>query len=62
MGGLCARKVGADEKQFTLTNSNIINYGEVQNDKPALLLIHGQMSVWEDYALVRSELMKNSLL
>ena len=37
-------KVGAEEKQFTLPNGNIINYGEVQNDKPALLLIHGQIS------------------
>ena len=52
-------KVGAEEKQFALSNGNIINYGEVRNDKPALLLIHGQMSVWEDYALVMPELCKN---
>ena len=52
-------KVGAEEKQFTLTNGNIINYGEVKNDKPALLLSHGQLSVWEDYALVMPELCKN---
>ena len=52
-------KVGAEEKQFTLSNGNIINYGEVPNDKPALLLIHGQMSIWEDYALVMPELRKN---
>ena len=48
-------KVGAEEKQFTLPNGNIINYGEVKNDKPVLLLIHGQMGVWEDYALVSTE-------
>ena len=52
-------KVGAEEKQFTLPNGNIINYGEVKNDKPTLLLIHGQMSVWEDYALVMPELCKD---
>lgn len=47
---------GAEEKQVTLPNGNVINYGEVENDKPALLLIHGQMSIWEDYALVMPKL------
>ena len=28
-------KVGAEEKQFALPNGNVINYGEVKNDKPA---------------------------
>ena len=50
------KKVGAEEKQVTVPNGNVINYGEVENDKPALLLIHGQMSTWEDYALVLPEL------
>ncbi|WP_238581388.1 alpha/beta fold hydrolase [Streptococcus orisasini] len=50
---------GAVEKQVTLPSGNVINYGEVNNDKPALLLIHGQMSIWEDYALVLPELSKN---
>lgn len=49
----------AEEKQIILPNGNIINYGEVNNDKPALLLIHGQMGIWEDYALVLPELGKN---
>lgn len=53
------KKVNAQEKQVTLPNGRIINYGEVENDKPALLLIHGQMSIWEDYALVMPELSKN---
>lgn len=53
------RKVQAREKQVTLPSGRVINYGEVYNDKPALLLIHGQMSVWEDYALVMPELSKN---
>ncbi|MDY2938376.1 MAG: alpha/beta hydrolase [Fusicatenibacter sp.] len=52
-------QVNAEEQQVTLPNGNVINYGEVKNDKPALLLIHGQMSMWEDYALVLPELSKN---
>ena len=50
---------GAVEKQTRLPNGRVINYGEVENDKPALLLIHGQMSIWEDYALVLPELSKS---
>ena len=50
------KKVKAEEKQVILPSGNIINYGEVANDKPALLLIHGQMSIWEDYALVLPKL------
>lgn len=53
------KEVGAEEKQIPLPNGNIINYGEVGNDKPALMLIHGQMSIWEDYALIMPELSKN---
>ena len=53
------KSVGAEEKQFTLPSGSVINYGEVRNDKPALLLIHGQMSIWQDYALVMPELSKN---
>jgi pimeloyl-ACP methyl ester carboxylesterase len=49
-------EVGAQEKQVVLPNERIINYGEVENDKPALLLIHGQMSIWQDYALVLPKL------
>lgn len=53
------QKSNAKEKQAALPNGNIINYGEIENDKPALLLIHGQMGIWEDYALVMSELSEN---
>ena len=53
------KEVRAEEKQVTLPDGSIINYGEVENDRPALLLIHGQMSMWEDYALVLPELSKN---
>lgn len=51
-------EAGAEEKQVTLPGGRVINYGEVSNDKPALLLIHGQMSIWQDYALVLPELSK----
>lgn len=52
-------KAGAVEKQIILPSGNVINYGEVENDNPALLLLHGQMGEWEDYALVLPELMEN---
>lgn len=51
-------KSGAVEKQVTLPNGNVINYGETAGDGPALLLIHGQMGAWEDYAGVLPELSK----
>ena len=50
------KEAGAEEKQAILPNERVINYGEVRNDNPALLLIHGQQSIWEDYALVIPEL------
>lgn len=53
------KEVGAQEKQVTLPSGNVINYGEVENDKPALLFIHGQMGIWQDYALVLPELSNN---
>lgn len=53
------KKAGAEEKQITLPNGNIINYGETDGDGPALLLIHGQMGAWEDYACVLPKLAQN---
>lgn len=53
------KKAGAVEQQVTLPSGNVINYGEVNNEKPALLLIHGQMGAWEDYANILPELSKN---
>lgn len=50
------KSVNAEEKQVTLPNGNVINYGEVENENPALLLIHGQMGAWEDYANIMPEL------
>ena len=52
-------EAGAVEKQAEVPGGRVINYGEVENDKPALLLIHGQMGIWQDYALVLPELSKN---
>lgn len=51
--------LGVKEKQVILPNGHKINYGEVKNDGPALLLIHGQMVAWEEYARVMPELVKN---
>lgn len=53
------KTAGAVEKKITLPGGRIINYGEICNEKPALLLIHGQMSIWQDYALVLPELSRN---
>lgn len=53
------KRANATEQQVTLPNGNVINYGEVRNDKPALLLIHGQMGAWEDYANLLPELSQN---
>ena len=52
------KTAGAEEKQVTLPNGNVINYGEVSNEKPALLLIHGQMSIWETMLLCCRSLVK----
>lgn len=52
------KKAGAVEKQAVLPGGRTINYGEVKNHKPALLLIHGQMGAWQDYANLLPELSK----
>ncbi len=52
-------KVSAEEKQVMLPSGSVINYGEVVNDKPALLLIHGQGGIWESYATLMPDLSKN---
>ena len=49
---------GAVEKKVVLPSGNVINYGETNSEGPALLLIHGQMGSWEDYASVLPELSK----
>lgn len=53
------KKAGAVEKQVTTPGGSVINYGEAANDKPALLLIHGQSVAWGDYALIMPELSKS---
>ncbi|HPY87475.1 MAG TPA: alpha/beta hydrolase [Spirochaetota bacterium] len=52
------QKLGVVEKQVTLPDGSIINYGENASDKKALLLIHGQETTWEDYANVLPYLVK----
>lgn len=45
------RHAGFTEKQVTLDDGTVINYGEgPANGNPPLLLIHGQGMTWEDYA------------
>lgn len=50
------RKSGASEKQAKLPNGRTIHYGETENERPPLLLIHGQMVCWKDYAPLLPEL------
>jgi pimeloyl-ACP methyl ester carboxylesterase len=53
-------KVGFVEKQVTLGDGTVINYGEgPDNGRPPLLLLHGQGLTWEDYAKVLPELSRN---
>lgn len=52
-------ELGVVEKEVTLPSGNVINYGELPGEGPALLLIHGQMGSWEDYASVMSKLHEN---
>jgi len=52
-------KSGFSEKQTALEDGSIINYAEGPDNGKALLLIHGQTGVWEDYITVLPELSKN---
>lgn len=49
---------GFTEKQVTLDDGSVINYGEGPDNGPALLLIHGQGGYWEDYSGVLPTLSK----
>ncbi|MDD6039388.1 MAG: alpha/beta hydrolase [bacterium] len=49
-------KLGVEEKQVTLPNGHVMNYGELEGDGPTLLLIHGQMAAWENYSGVMGDL------
>ncbi|MDP4153313.1 MAG: alpha/beta hydrolase [Bacillota bacterium] len=51
-------KVGFKEKQVTLQDGSVLNYGEGPSNGPALFLIHGQEVSWEDYAKVLPQLSK----
>lgn len=50
---------GAVEKQVKLVDGSIINYGEIENNKMPLLLIHGQVTSWKDYVNVLKDLSKD---
>jgi pimeloyl-ACP methyl ester carboxylesterase len=46
-----------EEKQYTLPDGSIINYAEIgQDGSPPIMLLHGQMTSWEDYAKVLPKL------
>jgi pimeloyl-ACP methyl ester carboxylesterase len=53
-------KAGFVEKQIKLPDGSVINYAEgpQDNNKTALLLIHGQTGAWEDYTRVLPDLSK----
>ncbi len=46
------------EKQAALPDGTVLNYGEGPDNGPPLLLIHGQMTRWEDYVNVLPQLSK----
>lgn len=48
--------LGVQERQAVLANGHVINYAELGGEGPALLLIHGQMGAWQDYAAVMLQL------
>ncbi|MDR1801152.1 MAG: alpha/beta hydrolase [Lachnospiraceae bacterium] len=53
-------KANMTEKQVELEDGSILNYGESEdNGKTPLLLLHGQMVSWEDYANVLPALVKS---
>lgn len=52
-------QAGFEEKQITLPDGSVINYGEGPKNGPALLLIHGQSVAWENYDTVLPELSKS---
>lgn len=51
-------KAGFIEKQVTLPDGIILNYGEGPDNGIPLFLIHGQMTSWENYVEVLPELSK----
>ena len=51
-------KAGFVEKQVTLNDGTVLNYGEGPDNGIPLLLIHGQATSWENYAKILPELSK----
>lgn len=46
------RRAGMQQKEALLPDGTVIAYGEGPKNGPPLLLIHGQMVMWKDYARV----------
>lgn len=49
-------RAGFEEKQVTLADGTVLNYVEGPDNGRPLLLIHGQVVTWEDYAIVLPKL------
>ena len=56
--GAFLQRAAMVEKQVCLPDGSVLNYGEGPDNGPPLLLIHGQMVTWEDYAPVLPALTK----
>ena len=52
-------RAGFIEKQVTLANGTVLNYGEGPAAGPPLLLIHGQQTSWTSYVRVLPELARH---
>lgn len=52
------KQANMHEKQVTLPDGSVLNYGENSSNNTPLLLLHGQMVSWEDYAKVLPALAK----
>ncbi|MDR1794733.1 MAG: alpha/beta hydrolase [Erysipelotrichaceae bacterium] len=53
------KRAGFNEKQVTLPDGTLLNYGEGPAGGDPLFLIHGQMVLWQDYHKVLAELAKS---
>ena len=51
-----------DNKEFKTKNGNIINYYEIDNEKPPLLIIHAQGTNANSYEKVISKLSSSNFL
>ena len=53
-------RAGFVEKQVVMPDGTVLNYGEGPDNGIPLLLIHGQMTSWENYVKVLPRLSQHS--